>query len=492
MKHIPPARPPREFHDPASSILSHFLFILFGLGFTAAGALCLTATFRNWRLGAVPGYDAVACLFAGAFFGSIGIGILCLGYLSWRSGKETKELLRNYPAQPWMWKKEWAAGEIPREPEPQPLYIFTFFLDFWIPVFMAIPDRSVLLLSLKILGLIVLLVLNQAALRLWRRQRARGRKVFQLATLPGVIGGALGGTVLIRIRPEEREQLHLDLKCLERNLPGEDDSGGMIRYILWRAACRVDPAMLSDTPDGRLAIPVLFQIPNDCHPTEPDERGRILWRLELAAGGAETKPLAVFEVPVFQTAETVPAHAGHGTTPMPEPDGNPSFPAREPLAGNGATDDGVRRFHFTPARPFSPALLKQRHSLGLIFLCLWFTLIVILFLVEEGIFFIIFALAGLLLLGGLLMEAFLCTTVEFTPPKVILTRRIRRWTSARQIYRGAITRIFIREQVNNALGNECEIVLELRDGKVYEIATNLSHAECGRIVADMRQALNRE
>ena len=76
--------------------------------------------------------------------------------------------------------------------------------------------------------------------------------------------------------------------------------------VLWQDEQLIARDFLQNDP-ARSAIPVLFQIPYDCRPTdETNASDQTIWRLEVSAKTPWLDYSTTFDVPVFKTPESDP------------------------------------------------------------------------------------------------------------------------------------------------------------------------------------------
>jgi len=104
-------------------------------------------------------------------------------------------------------------------------------------------------------------------------RRKFGRSRFEMATMPGAIGGVLAGTIVIDRPLALSSDLELSLKCYRRSIGG---AGPARSELLWHAEQRLSRDVPTDT--GGTRIPVYFEIPCNSVPTKKSP-GRVRWRL---------------------------------------------------------------------------------------------------------------------------------------------------------------------------------------------------------------------
>ena len=136
------------------------------------------------------------------------------------------------------------------------------------------------------------------------RSRAFGRSVFQMASVPGVIGGQLAGVIRTSVKIGAEHAFRARLTCV--NCVTSRDCDSILRNIVWQDEQLVQHDLLEGDA-SHSAIPVLFQIPYECRPTDDhDPNSLIFWRLEVTAKTPGLEDQTEFEVPVFKTPQSDP------------------------------------------------------------------------------------------------------------------------------------------------------------------------------------------
>ncbi len=169
------------------------------------------------------------------------------------------------------------------------------------------------------------------AIRSTIQWRKFGNSTFELASVPGVIGGSLGGVILMgrHIRPEGG--FYVKLSCVNRVTTGSGDNESTTEHILWESEQQLDRELLGSDP-SRSAIPVYFQIPYTCAEThsEPSDNN-IVWRLEARAEVPGVDYEAVFEAPVFKTEQSSEQPAAQDDPLAPYRSKETALPSLEPV-----------------------------------------------------------------------------------------------------------------------------------------------------------------
>ena len=172
-------------------------------------------------------------------------------------------------------------------------------------------EPEVLLLAVFLIAGLLLLV---PAVRGAGSVKRSGRSVFEMATVPGVIGGTLEGVIVTdgRLRLREDQGIRLHLKCvvtaIYKKRAVEYTSQNVTKKVIgsslaWENDRVVNPAEV--TRSGlETSIPVRMTIPASCRETAK-ELPSVAWLLEARAEPGHFWR-AEFEVPVFRTADSPP------------------------------------------------------------------------------------------------------------------------------------------------------------------------------------------
>lgn len=254
--------------------------------------------FRNvrWEMFALNGMFAMV-------FGGAGFGMVVGGFFLRRRAKAEKPLRAAHPGEPWLWKTEWAGGEV-RSSNRMAARVLGCFAAFWnllsVPVaafvvwdwFHRDGDRlALLVLIFPAVGF----ALAWATAVLWARSRRFGESVFKMTPFPGVVGGKVSGVVHVPVHLRPLDGFLLNLRCEQTVERGESSS----QEVLWESQRKLSRELL-ERDLRRSAIPVLFTVPYACRPT--DEKAKVSWRLRVTAKTERGKYQSEFEIPVFRTA----------------------------------------------------------------------------------------------------------------------------------------------------------------------------------------------
>jgi hypothetical protein len=405
-----------------------------------------------------------------------------------RGRRKKSDLAQAHPGKPWLWKERWASGAI--RASAQGLAAPLFFAIVWnamcIPMWYGLMsgrafrpnDRvSLWFVAAFIAAGLTMIVWAIVAVRRWRKY---GRSVFEMASVPGVIGGRLAGTIRTTVKIQPEEAFCIRLSCVNCRI-SRADRATIVRNLVWqdeqfiaRDLWRYD-AYHSE-------IPVLFQIPYECRPTdEEDPNSTIFWKLEVTAKTPGLDFSAeFFDVPVFKT-----------------PDSDPHFVVdRSLVAKNAAPEDPQRDLRdagvvkiASPAgdscRFVFPMARQPRAAVALTLLSLaFFGMPVFLFYQDSGVgavfFGVIFGLAGLVLSIVALNLWFYRSVVDVSRRGLAFTGGLFGRGASRWIDASAVVEIKTTSHFSSDNLTYYDLVVVCRDGQKVTIGKRLP----GRRLAD--------
>ena len=243
-------------------------------------------------------------------FGGAGFGFVAMGIFGGKKAKREAELKERHPEEPWKHNDAWATGKIVSTTK-QVLVMSAIFAVVWnaisSPLWFMIPEiveNENKLALLAFMFPVVGVGLIFWALRNFVRYKKFGESVFEMRTLPGVIGGPLAGTIqtTVNVRPEDGFELTLSSVRIRQTGSGKNRSTQ--ETVLWQKSHVIARELLVFDL-RRSAIPVSFGIPIDAKASdESNADDRLVWRLEVAAAVQGVDYHATFEVPVFETEES--------------------------------------------------------------------------------------------------------------------------------------------------------------------------------------------
>jgi hypothetical protein len=291
--------------------------------FVVAGIAMMVAAVRGFRRGE-DWHAMLGMAGAGLVFTVAGGGFGALVWRGTRQGRDEAQRREQFPSEPWKWRAAWTGGAIEAD-RSQGAAMFWIFAVVWnamsfpaaIGAWQKAGAGQKFLVIVAIFPLIGLGLLWSA---IYRTLQARkyGRAVFLPASLPGEIGGTLGGVIQVPKAIVPEEDARLTLRCIQRSASGSGDSRTVRENVLWEKEVRLAREKWHSGPAGT-QIPVLLPIAAGCRPTEltGDNDNRVLWRLAISAKTPGVDFSTAFEVPVFATGNPSAA-LGAADTPMLE------------------------------------------------------------------------------------------------------------------------------------------------------------------------------
>jgi hypothetical protein len=246
-----------------------------------------------------------------ALFGSAGVGVLAASVVTWR--RQPGRLAGSDLAErPWEARADWAAGRIGPSDAVRAAVPATSAVALWwmlasAPLVATWPliateaqtRWSWLVLAPPAVGVLIVVYAVYLAIR----RRRFGESVFEMASVPGVVGGPLTGVVRIpkMIQPENGFRLRLLCMSQSRGRNNHDEH----ERAIWQDERFVERAM--EDGSGGVAVPVMMAIPYTARPTSDADKGpRIRWLLEIFAELPGVNYKSEFEVPVFKTDASRP------------------------------------------------------------------------------------------------------------------------------------------------------------------------------------------
>ncbi len=412
-----------------------------------------------------------------------------MGSFRWRRHARAR-----YPDQPWMWQKDWATGRIRSSSKRMMLFAWGFGL-FWnavstpvissnLPQVLNRGDHDALFMLLfPIVGVGLLGWAVWSTLQ-WRRF---GTAELEMASVPGVAGGELRGTLHIGTRLQPRNGFDLKLVCVHRVRRGGKNNSTS-EFIRWQEEQQVPTEASGYGPRGT-TVPVAFTIPYDCDPSSPTPSSdQILWRLEVHADVPGVNLKTRFEVPVFKTVESNPEVSDLPTNEAIAADS--LDPAGAPLAEGSRIRvavrvPGEREFLFPPAR--NPGVAAGITA----FATVWTGSVAAMVHFEVPIVLTaVFGLFDLLLLAGVMSLWFGSARVRVGPGGIEIRSRTLGLGRTRRIPGGEVAEIkpVIGLQTNATPFYDIKVVRG--DGRTRTAARWIrSKREAGRLAAAMMQAL---
>ena len=438
--------------------------------------------YRDIRYGLVGFYLLFVVL-----FGGVGFGMVAAGLYGSRKAKRHEELEALHPDEPWLHNEDWHEGRI-RSSTKAAFVTSAVFAGVWNLISMPVvvfaheqifdPDNRIALVALlfPVIGIGLVIWAARSLIR-WRKF---GESIFEMRTVPGVIGGPLDGTIRTSVDIRPQAGFEVMLSSVHRYRSGSGKNRSTHENVLWQKSYRV---ALDRSSAG---IPVAFHVPYDCEPTDDaDSDNQRIWKLEVKAEVEGVDYHVQFEVPVFRT-EYSSLHA-------PEPSdvfGPPSrveVPLAERLRKSGARVEHLasgKRFVFPMARHLGTALVLT------LFFAVWTGISVALWYSDAPrLFPVVFGFFDVLLLFGVLDMWFYSSRIDVRSGSLIVTAGLfggRR----RELTRTDIAKVAPKRGMQS--GNKLFYQLEIRerDGKTHVAAKRLPDLDTAeRLAAEIENIL---
>jgi len=284
--------------------------------FALLGIIALVMFLHDELIGGMPRQKAMATLSfiatcAGFVALIIGINAKKMALATPKLGSPNlKSPLPEEIKKPWLNRADWAAGRVASGARKGVLLIWIFTL-FWNAisapvVFIGLPvelhkgNYAILIaLLFPIVGVGMIFYALNATLA-WRKF---GQSIFEMAAIPGALGGTLEGEIQVKIKMQPQHGLHLRLSCIRRTTSGSGKNRSTTEKILWQDEKWLRPD-LPQTDLNATGIPIYFKLPGDQPESTPGSGDGIHWKLEASAKLRGPNFHAAFDVPVFKLPET--------------------------------------------------------------------------------------------------------------------------------------------------------------------------------------------
>ena len=407
-------------------------------------------------------------------FGGVGFGLMAAGFYGSRMLERAEALQALHPDEPWLHDEQWHEGRI-RSSTRAAFVGRALFAFGWNSISLPVvflgheeifdPSNRVALVAL-------LFPIIGAGLAVWAargfaRWRSFGESTFELRTLPGVIGGALEGTLRTSVDVRAEEGFDVTLSSIHRCCSGSGKNRSTRENVLWQQTYRV---ALDSSRDG---VPVSFHVPYECEPTDVrDVDNQKIWRLEIAARVRGVDYHAQFDVPVFRTEHSSPEPVGVVAAPGV---GSRTFsvevPLEQQLARSGARIDNTttgRRYLFPMARHVGTAMALS------CFFVVWTAVCVGLWMSDAPrLFPWVFGLFDVLIFLGVLDLWFFSSHIDVRPSGLSYAAGL--FGGRRRELAGADVEEVVAKRGMQS-GNKLFYQLEIRErgGKVHVAAKRLS------------------
>jgi hypothetical protein len=322
------------------------LLALFCLPFLGFGLFAAWAGLEKWLAG--DRTEGGMLMLFGLLFAGIAVGLLLLGRRGKRVQARIEARKQRHRDAPWLWNEAWADGRL-RSSERTGTVVAWVFALTW----NAISTPLVFLLPQEVLekgnlaaGIGLLFPVVGAGLLVWAVRatlhwRRFGESLFEMARVPGVLGGEITGTLHASLALAASDGFVAKLSCIRRTTSGSGKNRSTHERILWTEEEPIAAAAAARGPHG-IALPVRFAVPYDSRPSDPlPSDDTILWRLEVTATLPGVDFHTRYDVPVFETGDSDPDRSAEslarerGSAPAPAHGPSPSRIALNPLAAGG-------------------------------------------------------------------------------------------------------------------------------------------------------------
>jgi hypothetical protein len=300
-----------ESSSPSDPKAARNRAILLSLPFAVMGIVAIVS-FLHDEIGS--GFKMESKMARGSLFAAVvcgGLIALIFGISAKKHALKTSAEKTN-DEKPWLKRADWSDGRVKSTSSSQGAVFFIWvFAIFWnvislIVVAAIVPPQlrqgnhaALFALIFPVIGVAMLVFAVKTTLA-WRRY---GQSVFELAAIPGALGGALAGTIQVKAKLRPEHGLHLRLSCVRRVTTAKGKSRGTAEKIIWQDEkwLRAD---LPQTGANATGIPVFFRLPDNQPESTTSKGDGIHWKLEASAKVRGPNFHATFEAPVFRLAET--------------------------------------------------------------------------------------------------------------------------------------------------------------------------------------------
>lgn len=247
---------------------------------------------------------------AGLFFGLIGVRWLMRNADA--DHKREKEMKRLHPEEPWFWQSKWADGKMTSSNKAIFLFQLTMSAGFslvgWIGLIVCWPDiiKGDYVKLLSAIAPLIGLIIGYYALCSLIRYRKFGESTFQMACMPGIVGGELAGVIHTKASQVPAGGFVLKLQSIKSITTGSGKNRSTRHEVLWEDTRNVSIDLGADTEDGKVVLPVSFAIPFECESCSEKQTKtpKLYWQLSADAEFPGADFHCKFDVPVFKTPES--------------------------------------------------------------------------------------------------------------------------------------------------------------------------------------------
>lgn len=465
------------------------LFGLLFLGFGAAAVLMFVTR--------VPLQgNLLAVLLVCAIFLVPGGGLMVMAAQINRKLNEQIAIKQQRPESPWLWRKDWAESRAYGYNGGKAIFL-TGFAVLWnllaitgtvsaIPQYLRTHDPKYLMLLLFVaIGMVLAFFAVRSAVR---RERF-GKTYFEFASLPFSPGKALRGSIHLRFNTTTRHGINLRLSCVRQITTGAGNNRSTSKVVLWQSDKNISEQSITPGPMGDAAIPVDFSIPSDAYETNHDDfQDQVLWLLHAEADTPGVSFSDDFEVPVFRLTPQPATASAFGVSDATASAGFHSD-AEDVAAPNnakvvvGAGANGGTEFYFPPFRNPVRVLVLA------LFTAVWTGIVYFLSHSQAPILFpIVFGLADVLLVYGLLQSALGASRIEAGNGKIIVSRTFAGVGPTREIPFSDVAQI-LAATMGQSTPPSYSLQLQTKSGQKITLADSIDDRQEARWVAAQLEKL---
>jgi hypothetical protein len=294
----------------AGSTLASFGCLLgIGLVFGLPGLFGLVMGIRSYPTDP----KAISGIIVGGVFTLLGTALVLTALFGYGSAKTHDALKAANPDKPWMWREDWATGNI-KDSNKGAAIAFWIFALIWngvsFPIAIAMKSKmaqeplALFILLFPLVGVFLLV----AAIKQTVRALKYGTSRLHLERVPIVPGRAFRGDIQLTTDVIPENGYHLRLVSIHSVTTGRGKSRSTHDTVMFDSEITVDTSSAMRGPNGT-RVPFQMAIPPDSHPTnESDWSSRYFWRLTVSAATPGVDYSANFDIPVFATGEAVDAN----------------------------------------------------------------------------------------------------------------------------------------------------------------------------------------
>jgi hypothetical protein len=313
-----------ESSAPPNPKVARTRAMLLSAPFALLGFFALVLLVHDGLLGGLTRQKAMGLL--SAVVVCTGFPFLIFGITAKKQALKAAASKASDDGKSWLKREDWAKGRIASGSKKSVFFLWLFTVVWNLisapVVFISLPDELhkgnylvLMALLFPIIGIgMILFALNTTLA--WRRF---GQSIFEMAAIPGALGGTLEGLIQVntRLRPEHGIQLRLS--CVRTIVSGSGKDRSTSEKILWQDEKILRADFLPETEPAHTGIPIYFKLPADQPESDAASKGGFVhWRLEASARLRGPNFHATFDVPVFKLEET-PAVAEDLTAPYQIP-----------------------------------------------------------------------------------------------------------------------------------------------------------------------------